>query len=92
MARPKSFRTIQPDFLLKLGCPSHIYARSMWRRILPEPVCEWGHPVYMEGDCLVVAVQSREYLDAFRSHEDIILRKLKENGLSVGRIRVRLKT
>lgn len=92
MARRRdSFRTIRPDFLLKLGCPPHLFASSIWKAVAPSPVDQWGEPVGTDGDALIIAVRSRECLDAFRSQEKTILGRLAAHGLRMKSLRIRLK-
>jgi len=91
MGKRNSFRLIQHGYLLKLGCPAHIFAKGIWNRVLPDPIAGWGHPVEMADGKLVIAVRSREYLDAFRSQERVILDRFSAHGLLLNGLVVRVQ-
>ena len=58
---------------------------------MPDPISGWGHPVEMNEGKLVIVVKSREYLDAFRSQERVILERFSAHGLSLNGLVVRLQ-
>lgn len=89
-SKSRKFRRIEPDLLLKWGCPVHLYVAGRWHDLIPEPVCQWGKPIGMEGDGLVIAVRDRTCLDAFRSQEKEILSRLFGIGVHVDRLIFRL--
>lgn len=78
-----NLRRIDPGLLLKWGCPVHLYVKTRWHELIPEPVCEWGIPVGMEGDALLVEVRDRTCLAAFRSQEEQIMERLSGIGVRV---------
>jgi len=87
----KYFKTISPELLLKWGCPPLEFVKLVWRRTIPEPVCEWGIPVALSGGKLTVAVKGREYLVAFRDEADTIIRALNNYPLHLNHLNVILK-
>ena len=86
-----NFRRIDPGLLLKWGCPVHLYAKTRWHELIPEPVCQWGSPVGLEGDKLLIEVLDRTCLDAFRSQEPEIVDRLTAAGVRVNGLVLRLK-
>ncbi|RLE19965.1 MAG: hypothetical protein DRJ08_07635 [Acidobacteria bacterium] len=87
----KYFKTISPELLLKWGCPPFEFIKMMWKRVIPEPVCEWGSPVSLSGGTLIVVVEAREYIAAFRAEADTIIRTLNQYPLRLSSLQVKLK-
>ncbi len=89
-SKNRKFRRIEPDLLLKWGCPVHVYVAGRWNELIPEPVCQWGRPVGMNDENLVITVRDRTCLDAFRSQEKEILSRLEAIGVHVKHLVFRL--
>ncbi|MCK5879805.1 MAG: DUF721 domain-containing protein [Holophagae bacterium] len=87
----KYFKTISPEILLKWGCPPLEFIKMMWKRVIPEPVCEWGSPTALKNGTLTVEAEAREYLTAFRAESDTIIRALNRYPLRLSSLQVRLK-
>lgn len=86
----KYFKTISPELLLKWGCPPLEFIKLMWKRVIPEPVCNWGNPISVAKGTLTVEVEAREYLAAFRAEADTIIRAFNRYPLHLSTLEVRL--
>jgi hypothetical protein len=87
----KYFKTIYPELLLKWGCPPLEFVKMIWKRVIPEPVSGWGSPIGMKNGTLIVEVEVREFLPAFRAEADTIIRNLNRFPLNLSQLEVRLK-
>ncbi len=72
----KYFKKISPDILLKWGCPPLEFIKMNWKRMIPDPVCNWGIPIRFQDGVLTLSVSEREYIPGLRAGEAAILRAL----------------
>ena len=86
----KYFKKIEPELLLKWGCPPLSFVQIIWHRVIEEPVCNWGRPVAIKQAALIVEVDAREFIAPFRSEADTILRKLNRYPLGLKKLQVRM--